>query len=250
MTNSMTRPLNRSLLDFYADPDAGSWEEVGYVPYPLDPPAADTPVVPRPKTQALSELRERYDAIVVGSGAGGGVAAFVLAAAGASVLVIERGQWYGAGDLEPDHIRNHRFFFGGDLDTPPGHPRAVLGDDDEIAVDSEDGRYHHNAITVGGGTRFFGAQAWRFRPEDFRMASLYGVPEGSALADWPITYDDLEPFTTRWNGNSAWPADRTPTTGAVNVTTRCRRSRRPRRPPCSRPVPTSLGGRRDQLRCS
>ncbi|MEX5637273.1 GMC oxidoreductase [Parafrankia sp. FMc2] len=191
----MNRPSShRSLLDFYADPDAGSWEEVGYVSYPLGPPAVDTPVVARPRTRALPDLRERYDAVVVGSGAGGGVAAFVLASAGASVLVVERGQWYGAGDLATDHIRNHRFFLGGDLDTPPGHPRAVLGDDGEIAVESEDGRYHHNAITVGGGTRFFGAQAWRFRPEDFRMASLYGVPEGSALADWPITYDDLQPF--------------------------------------------------------
>ena len=52
----------------------------------------------------------------------------------------------------------------------------------------------NNAITVGGGTRVFGAQAWRFHPDDFRMASVYGVPEGSALADWPITYEDLEPY--------------------------------------------------------
>ncbi len=35
---------------------------------------------------------------------------------------------------------------------------------------------------------------WRFSPEDFRMASIYGTPQASSLADWPITYDDLEPF--------------------------------------------------------
>jgi choline dehydrogenase-like flavoprotein len=46
---------------------------------------------------------------------------------------------------------------------------------------------------VGGGTRVFGAQAWRFCPEDFRMASTYGIPDGSSLADWPISYEDLEP---------------------------------------------------------
>ena len=57
--------------------------------------------------------------------------------------------------------------------------------------------YQNNAIVVGGGTRVFGAQAWRFHPDDFRMASLYGVPEGSALADWPIGYDDLAPFYDR-----------------------------------------------------
>src|SRR5690606_38613490 len=35
--------------------------------------------------------------------------------------------------------------------------------------------------------------AWRFLPDDLRMASRYGVPDGSSLADWPLTYDDLAP---------------------------------------------------------
>ena len=52
-------------------------------------------------------------------------------------------------------------------------------------------------MTVGGGTRVYGAQGWRFFPDDFRMATQYGVPDGSALADWPITYDDLAPFYER-----------------------------------------------------
>jgi choline dehydrogenase-like flavoprotein len=53
--------------------------------------------------------------------------------------------------------------------------------------------YGNNAMGVGGGTRVWGAQAWRFSPDDFRMASRYGVPEGSSLADWPIGYADLAP---------------------------------------------------------
>ena len=57
--------------------------------------------------------------------------------------------------------------------------------------------YSNNAMTVGGGTRVYGAQAWRFAPEDFRMASIYGVPEGSGLADWPIDYDTLAPWYAR-----------------------------------------------------
>lgn len=57
-----------------------------------------------------------------------------------------------------------------------------------------DGGWGNNAFTVGGGTRVYGAQAWRFAPLDFTMASAYGVPEGSGLADWPITYADLEPY--------------------------------------------------------
>ena len=51
--------------------------------------------------------------------------------------------------------------------------------------------YQNNAAVVGGGTLVYGGQAWRFLPEDFRMASTYGVPAGSSLTDWPISYDDL-----------------------------------------------------------
>jgi choline dehydrogenase-like flavoprotein len=53
--------------------------------------------------------------------------------------------------------------------------------------------YSANAACVGSGTRVYGAQAWRFLPDDFRMASKYGVPSGSSLADWPITYEELAP---------------------------------------------------------
>ncbi len=55
----------------------------------------------------------------------------------------------------------------------------------------------NNAMTAGGGSRVYGAQAWRFDPRDFAMATTYGVPDDSALADWPIGYDDLEPFYSR-----------------------------------------------------
>ena len=60
-----------------------------------------------------------------------------------------------------------------------------------------DGRYQNNAACVGSGTVVYGAMAWRFLPDDFRMASKYGVPEGSSLADWPLTYEDLEPAYER-----------------------------------------------------
>jgi choline dehydrogenase-like flavoprotein len=187
--------LAPSLLDFSAAPASGAWEEIGFDPYPLGPPPDGVRPVAPPSTKKLRQIAARYDVVVIGSGAGGSIAAHVLASHDASVLVVERGSWVDD-DLPRDHIRNHRFFWGGDLDTPLGHPRAVFDDANanEIQVEPDDFRYSHNAIAVGGGTRFFGAQAWRFRPDDFRMASLYGVPEGSALTDWPISYEDLEPF--------------------------------------------------------
>ena len=73
----------------------------------------------------------------------------------------------------------------------------------------------NNAMTAGGGSRVYGAQAWRFVPRDFTMASSYGVPDGSSLADWPITYADLAPFYDRAerelgvSGSAAMPPVRT-----------------------------------------
>ncbi len=183
-------------LGYYADPSSGAWAEIGYDPFPLGPPGA-APSVDRPPELELAEVRDRYDVVIVGSGAGGAVAAFVLATAGASVLVVERGRWLDRSEVPVDLVRNHRLPIGGDLSSPPGHPRAVAGPDGDVEVDPSDFGYQLNAITAGGGTRFFGAQAWRFPPDDFRMASRYGVPEGSALADWPIGYYDLEPYYDR-----------------------------------------------------
>ena len=74
---------------------------------------------------------------------------------------------------------------------PPaaGNPRFV-GDDEVLPTEPA---WNGNASTVGGGTRVYGAQAWRFCPEDFRMGSTYGEP----FVDWPIGYEDLEPFYDR-----------------------------------------------------
>ena len=36
--------------------------------------------------------------------------------------------------------------------------------------------------------------AWRFMPEDFKMKSTYGHVEKSTLEDWPVSYEDLEPY--------------------------------------------------------
>ncbi|MCU1509407.1 MAG: glucose-methanol-choline oxidoreductase [Glaciihabitans sp.] len=192
---------------YFADPanggnrDAESWRMIGWRPEPAGGWRAPLGA-PKPATgiRLPSQLDERYDAIIVGSGAGGGVAAQLLTAAGRRVLVVEAGDWPDQLDLARDHLRNPRTTTGLDsLAGPPsaGNPRTVDVAGTTLTVGPPDLRWGNNAITAGGGTRVYGAQAWRFTPEDFRMASTYGTPTGSALADWPISYDDLEPFYTR-----------------------------------------------------
>lgn len=178
-----------------------SWEMVDWRPGPDGGWPEDLPPVPF-HTDGLigpDQLQTRYDAVVVGSGAGGGAVAQVLAESGRTVLIIEAGSGPDTSRLDHDHLRNPRINTGltpwsGPLGS--GHPRTLDLGGDRAALAPSDPRWGNNAFTVGGGTRVYGAQAWRFSPRDFRMASEYGVPEGSALADWPIGYDDLEPYYT------------------------------------------------------
>src|SRR6478672_10554478 len=140
---------------------------------------------------------KNYDAIIVGTGAAGGIVACVLAEAGKRILLLERGAALSFNDVGRDHLRNQRLSVHGHNAGPElvGNPRVFVDPNGNTrTVQPHEPDYHNNAACLGGGTRVYGAQAWRFMPADFRMASTYGVPRGSSLADWPITYDDLEPF--------------------------------------------------------
>ena len=141
-----------------------------------------------------------YDAIIVGAGAAGGIVACVLAEAGKRVLLLERGPALSFKEIPRDHLRNQRLSIYGHNAGPDlsGNPRVFV-DPSGVSriVKPHELDYHNNAACLGGGTRVYGAQAWRFLPDDFRMASKYGIPKGSSLADWPISYETLEPFYER-----------------------------------------------------
>jgi len=140
---------------------------------------------------------KRVNAVVIGAGAAGGIVAKQLATAGMSVVLLERGKWYTAADCRKDDLRNQRTCVLGNAFGPPeeGNPRVWV-DTKGVArvVRANEGSYQNNAACVGGGTLSYGAQAWRYLPQDFRMKSTYGAPQGSSLEDWPISYDELEPF--------------------------------------------------------
>lgn len=161
---------------YYGDgPRPAAWQMIDWHPEPESGWPTELPRLPFDRAGLITpdQLETRYDAIVVGSGAGGGAVAQVLAKSGRRVLIIESGTGPAASALDHDHLHNPR------LDTGLGTLTGPTAD---------------NANTVGGGTRVYGAQAWRLVPQDLRMASEYGVPDGSSLADWPISYDDLEPY--------------------------------------------------------
>jgi choline dehydrogenase-like flavoprotein len=140
---------------------------------------------------------KRVNAVIVGAGAGGGIVAKELAEAGLSVVLLERGKWYTAFDGRKDDLRNERTSplgtgFGPD---ERNNPRVIvdLAGREHISWPNEPD-YQNNAGCVGGGTLSYGAMAWRYMEKDFRMRSTYGAVAGSTLEDWPIGYDDLEPY--------------------------------------------------------
>lgn len=139
---------------------------------------------------------KHINAIVVGAGAGGGVVAKELALAGLSVVLFERGGWATYDDHDDDELISQRTTVLGNAFGPDNkrYRRVVQYNDGstQIVLPTE-GSYSNNAACVGSGTVSYGAMAWRFMEQDFKLKTIYGHIEGSTLEDWPISYFDLEP---------------------------------------------------------
>jgi choline dehydrogenase-like flavoprotein len=139
---------------------------------------------------------KHVNAVIVGAGAGGGVVAKELAEAGLSVVLLERGGWVSFETHGHDELLNQRTTVLGNSCGPDDRsPRVIVNASGKVTtVRPHEGGYGNNAACVGSGTVTYGAMAWRFLEKDFRMFSTYGALAGSTLDDWPISYDDLEPF--------------------------------------------------------
>jgi choline dehydrogenase-like flavoprotein len=140
---------------------------------------------------------KQVNAVVVGAGAGGGVVAKQLSAAGLTVILFERGGWPSFEAHDHDELISQRTSVLGNAFGPDDERyRRVIqaGDGSWRVVRPSEPGYGNNAACVGSGTVSYGAMAWRFMPQDFRMRSTYGAVEGSTLEDWPISYADLEPY--------------------------------------------------------
>jgi len=141
------------------------------------------------------------DAVIVGAGAGGGIVAKELASAGWSVALLERGPWLRTQTFGHQELRDG--WVTGVKNVPfgpyPGEVRTCRGDEGETArtVRPRQGLHGTLPACVGGGTVYYGAMAWRFHRETFRMRTHMGSVAGANLEDWPLGYDDLEPCYER-----------------------------------------------------
>ena len=169
-------------------------------------------------------MNRQFDIIIIGSGAGGAPIAHTLARAGKSVLMIEKGPLFRPQYQDPrglsDWKRDELFATGPEkrIEVPgvgnrgrsfySSHVEPDLNDEPHV-YRGRDGQDYatiegYTAQVVGGGTQLYGAVSLRFSPSDFRLASfntgrtdLRDDPNGDVqreARDWPITYDDLEPY--------------------------------------------------------
>ncbi len=143
----------------------------------------------------IATRTKTYDVCIVGSGAGGGMVAKVLAEAGAEVVLLEAGAWW---DVQKDGK-----MFAWSYDSPrrgAGHRGRPFGEFDGCiggwdiegepytVAEGEKFRWFR-ARMLGGRTNHWGRISLRFGPWDFKARSRDGLGD-----DWPISYDDVKPY--------------------------------------------------------
>ncbi|NQZ79901.1 MAG: GMC family oxidoreductase [Colwellia sp.] len=142
----------------------------------------------------------KFDICIVGSGAGASPVAYTMAKAGAKVLVLEKGPWLTEKEFFKDELAiSLRDAYNPKLSEQQHVIEELYETEDgenfwQGEPTSESGWSFWNGNVVGGSSNFMSGYFHRLKPIDFRLKSEFGVIDGANIADWPISYDELEPY--------------------------------------------------------
>ena len=144
----------------------------------------------------IKKSKEKYDVIIVGSGAAGGITTKILTDAGLKVALIEAGPYFDPADPEqqtqfkPTWASPRR---GSSVTRRFGDFHMSYGDwkvDGEPYSSKEDTDFMWwRSRMLGGRTNHWGRIASRLGPKDFKCKDFYDLDE-----NWPITYEDIKPY--------------------------------------------------------
>lgn len=124
-------------------------------------------------------MATHYDIIIIGTGPGGGTLAYKLAPSGKKILLLERGGYL---PREKDNWSSKRVFIDNKYKAK------------ETWKDKAGGTFHPGIhYNVGGNSKVYGAALLRMRAQDFGEIKHHG----GISPEWPIGYDDLEPYYTQ-----------------------------------------------------
>jgi choline dehydrogenase-like flavoprotein len=138
-------------------------------------------------------MEKKYDAIIVGSGAGGATAVRVLTQKGFVVAVLEKGNWYKSEDFLPYdeiHFSEHKWL------TPDEKKNPMIW----VNSKNEEKAVHQwwLAYMVGGATNLWEANLPRYTEEDFSIEKyMHDIPKDTSMVNWPWTYDEFQPYFER-----------------------------------------------------
>jgi len=140
-----------------------------------------------------------YDICIIGSGAGGSPIAYELANAGYKVIVLEKGKYYDEKSFTKDELAISRR----EMYTPPlNEQKHIINEYNQAGkftrYDGEESGWNFwNGSMVGGSSNLMSGYFHRMKPNDFKLRSVYGEIQGANIVDWPISYEDLEPYYTK-----------------------------------------------------
>ncbi|MFY8150340.1 MAG: GMC oxidoreductase [Prochlorococcaceae cyanobacterium] len=130
-------------------------------------------------TQLEVSSGDHFDVVIIGSGAGGGTLARVLASSGLRILVLERGDWL---PQEPENWQAEAVFQQGRYVSP------------DLWTDKHGHRFQPGShYFVGGATKMYGAHHFRLRERDFEEL----IHEDGLSPAWPLRYADFAPWYQR-----------------------------------------------------